>query len=255
MLFFAAAAIIGCGINELSYEFGGPKVCKTSLQCPPGQICVDDRCHKNACFSSSDCVLGRYCSDDNLCVQGCAESTDCISGYECDKDAATCEPYGCRSALLDCEYGEFCDTGARECYEDDFGHCGTCYQEDYFEDMQQLHSYGNVFGDRHCVAGPEGEYYELKLCDLGSELPDQCPRGFSCSNQYYLGWPDGASGCQGGQCPAGQECYDGRCLDICSGWDSCGPQEYCYSGLCFALLGVPVCSGNCPLYNELGYFR
>jgi hypothetical protein len=256
MLIWIAAAILGCWTNELNYEFGGPKECRTSLQCPPGQLCVDERCRRNACFSSTDCVLGRYCSGDHLCVEGCKENSDCQSGYECDAGSRTCEPYGCRTTLLDCEYGEFCDTGSSECYEDDYGHCGACTQQDYSLDIQQLYSDGQVQGEGHCLSGPDDVYYDLKLCDLGAEPGEgECPRGFSCGNHYYLGWPEGATNCQEGQCPPGRGCYNGRCLQQCTDWDGCGADEYCYSGFCFALLGVPVCKGNCPLYYELGYFQ
>lgn len=88
------------------------------------QACLGGECRDVQCLRSSDCPIANYCSDSYSCELGCQEDADCRSGEACNTETNVCEPHGCRSTVLDCYPGQFCEEGS--CVDAVGAYCETC---------------------------------------------------------------------------------------------------------------------------------
>lgn len=139
--------------------------CSEEQPCPFGSVCNEGVCMQIPCSTSDQCGPEEYCLD-RVCVSGCAEESDCLPGDTCDTTTNTCEPRGCRSTQLDCNYKEFCNEANGECYEAGGYYCRSCADDDDCG--------GN---DNLCLNfGTSGQY-----CGVTCSSDEDCPAGFDCS--------------------------------------------------------------------------
>ena len=140
--------------------------CEQSLHCEPGEVCSDGACVPRTCGASADCPLETFCDDEQgICQGGCQSDRDCYPYHRCDEDNQ-CISHGCRSTVLDCSMGEYCDPVTGECFMATGSYCKECERE---EDCGT----GNM-----ClrIGDPSGQTYCGVDCSTGQE----CPRGYSC---------------------------------------------------------------------------
>ncbi len=180
--------------------------------------CVDNDCTSVECLSSSDCPLGKICSvedEDYTCESGCNGDADCPAGFECG-ESGVCEEYGCRSSLLDCNFGEFCNEDTGECEADTRPHCTSCdpltnewYQGDIFDNCDDYLIGNPTCGGTGAVCNDWDLDNDGNLtdwgCYVGCEVQEDCPMGFMCwtldqpygngqdpfcdqNNTYFLGF-------------------------------------------------------------------
>ena len=105
--------------------------CYETADCPAeeGELkaCVSGQCEGVDCLSSSDCPMGSICSVDSFdfeCQEGCNSDADCLAGSTCQE--GQCADYGCRSTVLDCDLGEFCNETTGECETAEGAYCSAC---------------------------------------------------------------------------------------------------------------------------------
>jgi hypothetical protein len=160
------------------------------------EACIDGECEDVDCLSSADCVVGQYCDledGDYACREGCQEDRDCFAGQSCQD--GTCQTYGCRSTILDCDFNEICDTDSGQCMPASGLQCTGCDPSGNYRDTQGTTNTcddtigGNQLcgGDGTVCAGDQFEAICWTACDAPGE-PDQCPAGFSCG---FASWEPG----------------------------------------------------------------
>lgn len=178
-LVLAAALLAGCPQGQ-----GPTRACVDAGDCEGVAICTAlGECQAVECTQPAHCNLGYTCDVANTCVEGCATEEDCFAGEACST-AGECEPYGCRSSTLDCNYGERCDPTTHQCAQDVEPHCLADCTVDWFSDSCELITpnavcacFGSVSGST-CV----GNTYCLVECDPSADEP--CPRGFQCAQAF-----------------------------------------------------------------------
>jgi hypothetical protein len=142
------------------------------------QACVNSECEAVDCLTSNDCPLGTHC-DDNACGYGCEQDTDCLSGFECSGDG-TCAESECRSTVLDCYAGQFCQNGS--CFDAGPPLCKSCNAMDVFDAI--IDGGGNVMGytscggiGAFCLAFEQGG---AEYCWTPCTTTEDCPAAFEC---------------------------------------------------------------------------
>ncbi len=142
------------------------------------QACVGGECEAVDCLTSTDCPLGTHC-DDNGCEYGCEQDTDCLSGFECTGDG-TCAESECRSTVLDCYVGQFCQNG--NCVDAGPPLCKPCNSMDIFDAI--VDGGGNVLGynscggiGAFCLAFEQGG---TEYCWTPCSTTADCPASFEC---------------------------------------------------------------------------
>ena len=164
--------------GDCASEQGVPITCSNSGQCVEVE-----------CLSSTDCALGHYCDledEENTCILGCQDEGDCLAGEECSAEGQ-CQPYGCRSTVLDCDFGETCNEGTGACEVAEGLYCSSCSGLSTITDDN-----GTMFdpcddvvlGDSEC--GGEGSFClgsedGSTFCAPHCDGPEDCPAGYSCT--------------------------------------------------------------------------
>ncbi len=162
----AAVAALGLALAAALTAGGCKPECEQNLHCAVGEICDDGRCVARDCADSSECPIESYCSDDSgACTEGCQSDRDCYPYQTCDDEGA-CVGAGCRSTVLDCSMGEFCDPITGECFEATGAYCRECDDENDCGTGNMCLSIGSPTGQTYCGVD----------CSSGQE----CPRGYSC---------------------------------------------------------------------------
>jgi hypothetical protein len=154
--------------------------------------CIDAECETVECLSSSDCPMGRICDIDGdyECLDGCNSDGDCPAGFSCG-DEGTCEEYGCRSTLLDCDYGEICNLGTGVCEVDNRPHCTSCDPalndwntgvasnncDDYFVGNTACGGTGSICNNWDWDGDPSTSE---PICSVACLEQDDCPMGYIC---------------------------------------------------------------------------
>jgi len=151
------------------------------------EACIDGLCVDVGCLSSADCEIGTICdteSGDYRCEAGCLGNSDCLAGFTCD--GGSCTPYGCRSTLLDCGFGEVCNPDTRACEPSDGLHCAECsLTNNAWDDAgTQTTCDGVLLSSDEC--GGHGSFcmnwYEGKpVCYVGCDDQSDCPGGYGCN--------------------------------------------------------------------------
>lgn len=153
------------------------------------QACVEGYCQDVECLSTSDCPIETVCDVENLdfeCEPGCNTDLDCPAGKTCDD--GECEAYGCRSSLLDCDRGEFCNEETHECEQAEGAYCVECSPGDNEWDPGEPNTVcddvllWHDFCEGYCVAW----YYGTPVCMVACEEQEDCPAGYSCQE---IIWP------------------------------------------------------------------
>jgi hypothetical protein len=217
LIVFFSLVLTSCVDTPDSEKVSSGLGCENSAECPDGELCLEKSCQAVGCVTSLDCDLEQFCSESFECEEGCNDDQDCYAGDTCDTDLGVCETYGCRSTVLDCEVGEFCNPTTTECYQDSRGHClSMCTWDDLqFAPADGLcvnYSGGtgscqtNIMGQQSgCTGGavcyPDDpgsleftfgqtvpgsciNFYKAFYCDNTSSQ-DQCPNGFNCQSLQY----------------------------------------------------------------------
>lgn len=171
--------------------------------------CLQEECQAVSCFSNSDCPLGSRCSVDDgayECVEGCETSIDCPAGSNCSAELQ-CVSYACRSSNLDCELGEVCNPDTGQCESTSPMHCAQCEQLDWVWDDQGTLDFCDDEWLGHAGCGGIGQLCvgfgvdTGTYCALDCSGPDDCPRGYTCTDfpvnfttDPQLGCPDNQIG-------------------------------------------------------------
>ncbi len=96
-------------------------------------------------------------------------------------------------------------------------------------------------GDELCPLGD--------VCDRGSCIAPcfegSCTEGFSCNDSFVCI----SDGCDGIECPAGQRCRGGECVDACAGV-VCPGDQACRGGRCVDLCGDLTCDPECTVCSR-----
>ena len=110
--------------------------------------------------------MEQFCSvEQGTCQAGCETDRDCFSYHRCEE--GSCVNHGCRSTVLDCAMGEFCNNLTGECYPAAGPYCRECNGD---EDCGG--------GANRCVRiGGVGLY-----CGVDCSAGQECPRGYNCSS-------------------------------------------------------------------------
>jgi len=155
--------------------------CADDAGCEGIAVCNEvGLCQEVECTLPEQCGLGETCRE-NECVVGCDGDQDCLAGETCG-DSGQCEPYGCRSTTLDCNYGERCDTFTGQCVTDTAPHCQANCTVDFFGDTCSAQYPGAVCA---CFDGNGSQCFEsycLVSCDANAA--DPCPRGYQCVQAF-----------------------------------------------------------------------
>lgn len=176
--------------------------CYDSSQCSAevGELvaCIDAECETVECLATSDCALGQICDVEGgyQCVDGCNGDSDCPAGFSCTEDGA-CEEYGCRSTLLDCDFGEFCNEFTGECEEDPAPHCTPCSEfsndidiGDPFDSCDDTIAGNFECGGAGavCTTITVGDGLQLTpqpICYTPCQEEGDCPMGFVCTELTF----------------------------------------------------------------------
>lgn len=173
VLVVAGAWLAGCGDDTSSGE------CQVNTDCPPGRICVGDRCVEATDADADADADGRDVLEDDgeapECSTRLCRGTCCAAGELCTPEDGCCPPEracggGCCGAGTECVRGEClpaCASGVR---------CGA--------DFDLCCAAGEVCaGD--CVAPGD-------LCDFSFE----CPAGWRCEATLGRCLPEAAATCE-----------------------------------------------------------
>jgi hypothetical protein len=195
--------------------------CTNNAQCDG--ICIEGQCVLADCITSLDCALQEYCQAGE-CQTGCAESSDCLAGQQCSN--SECIERSCRTAQLDCDYGEDCIENA--CQPSDFPLCHLCG----FEEWQNSPN-----GEQECILY---NFTPLASCLWPSE---ECHDDSSCYPTDGLG-----------------DTQDGYCLQSflfqrCSSDASCPRPFVCKHDVYSDGSDVNVCWADCPFWRAQGVFE
>ncbi len=186
----AVSLLLSLGSCAQSDRRGG-EVCFDSADCATDeeqlQACIDARCEAVDCLSSADCEVGTICaaeSGEYRCEAGCNSDSDCLAGSSCEDGA--CAPYGCRSTLLDCGFGEECNPDTGACQPTTGPHCTECsLVNNTWDDGGTPTTCDDVLlASSEC--GGTGSfcmnYYEGRpVCYVGCNDQSECPGGYQCS--------------------------------------------------------------------------
>lgn len=202
-LLFATLALVGllivaCGQTRR----GGGTACFDATECSSesGELetCIDGYCKAVECLSSSDCPLDNICDvedDDYECKEGCNADSDCRAGKTCDD--GQCQEYGCRSTVLDCPRGHFCDEDSGDCYEAEGAYCTECNLADNDWDLGETTACDDqLLGNDFC--GGDGSYcvnfveVGTPTCFVSCDQQEDCPAGYTCQAVLW-GLPAGCS--------------------------------------------------------------
>jgi len=149
--------------------------------------CIDGGCEEVDCLTTADCAIGNICDtedNDYECEPGCDDNSDCLAGFRCDE--GDCVESRCRSSILDCHFGEFCNTTNGRCQPAGGLHCRICNQDntDAFIDPFDLCN-SAVYGNPDC--GGNGNHCARTQnsgaahCFLACTSQADCPHGYTCS--------------------------------------------------------------------------
>ena len=100
--------------------------CEENLHCELGQVCSAGQCEDATCVTSDQCAMETFCAQESgVCEPGCQTDRDCYPYNSCNQDNQ-CVNAGCRSTVLDCAFGEFCNTLTGECFDASGAYCREC---------------------------------------------------------------------------------------------------------------------------------
>lgn len=160
-----------------------PFPCFIDLDCPRGQICIDNKCEVVNCTSDADCPDNRSCVD-GICqakpitptpLPTCSVDSDCVT---------TC------SVTADCPTGKTCQNGS--CAPADRCRAGVCVPPRECDDTDPSIDRTNCRGEREtcvantCECGGDcnldglvfGNEISQMLCVVGGVCPlSECPAG------------------------------------------------------------------------------
>lgn len=204
--------------------------CQGPADCPPGFFCAEKTgvC-ENGCASDTDCIPGQICRD-NQCTSTCATSNDCLRGEICNAGACVWRGIPC-SIQDDCPAGEYCVSGL--CQEDQ--RCSTNYDCDVNfscvngscvpgsgcrtgKDCASTYCYlGRCVDYRPCRTQADCDDETFQCIDGSCKVAQACRSDIQCEpNEYcYRGACvyDNRCYANSNNCPAGQECCEGKCID------------------------------------------
>lgn len=154
----------------------------------PGEVkaCVAGYCESVDCLTSSDCPMGEICDiDGNDCEAGCNTDLDCLAGFSCDD--GECRDYGCRSTVLDCDFGHYCNDDTGQCELADNNFCASCNTASNNYDNQGTTTTcdDELIGNDFC--GGAGNYCAdwyfagVEACLIGCDDQEDCPAGSQCT--------------------------------------------------------------------------
>jgi len=184
LLLALAFSLLSCGPRR------GGETCYDASDCPAedGDLfaCTAGTCESVQCLSTTDCPMGQVCDvDDNNyeCVDGCNNDLDCLAGSTCED--GSCAEYGCRSTVLDCDWGEVCNEDSGECEEAEGSFCDACSVTSNLVDNRGTDTTCDdlILGNSGC--GGDGQvcmnYFGLPTCYVSCTGQDDCPAGYQCS--------------------------------------------------------------------------
>ena len=173
-------AILVAAIVFLTSCSGGSSLrCVDDGNCDGIAVCNEvGLCQEVECTRGDQCGLGQRCTEENTCETGCDGDQDCLAGETCN-GSNQCEPYGCRSTSLDCNYGERCNSATGQCEFDSAPHC----QANCTQDSCSQQSPGAACACFELDAsGGCAQTYCLVACNAASS--DPCPRGYQCQQAF-----------------------------------------------------------------------
>lgn len=151
------------------------------------RACIDNYCQPVGCLSTADCGLGFVCdlqSEDRNCIAGCQATYDCPAGSNCV--GGQCIPYGCRTTVLDCAFGEVCNSETNECELAQGAYCAACdITTNVWADAGTASSCDDTIVS-HPVCGADGSFCwdpdgtGSPLCFVHCATTGDCPGGYQC---------------------------------------------------------------------------
>ncbi len=234
-----------------------PSYCYSDVDCPDGQVCVNNTCHQadttqrgnaglcQACETNADCAdpnalcvrLGEQGTvGETVCTTPCGSG--CPNGFECVSidGSAQCLPAvndqnvrTCASApSLECVTARDCQVG-ESCVNN---HCQAPTTEECAADNDC--SPGEACQNGTCVADNQPECTTRSDCASGEVcVSGQCQQGTqSCVFNS--------------ECSGDGLCVDGTCYASCSADSDCGNYEHCRQGVCrrTECRGTSDCAGD-----------
>ncbi len=161
-----ALTLFGCGEEQ---------ECTEQTDCADGFICAQSgSCVQQSCSSSLDCPIQTWCNNESAqCEGGCLNDRDCLPTESCDQEQRQCVAPGCRDTVLDCNFGEFCDTVSGRCVPAGGFYCAQC------ETSEDCGSSNNW-----CVRlGGSSQTY----CGVDCSGGQGCPQGYTCGRVRTTG--------------------------------------------------------------------
>jgi hypothetical protein len=191
LLFLLSVLVLGlvlASCNQRPRRGGNPCYDATECSAEEGSLetCLSGYCEQVECLSSSDCPMGEVCDVDNFdyeCKSGCNSDVDCLAGSVCDD--GSCVEYGCRSTILDCARGEFCNQQTHECEQAEGPYCTECQMTgNDWDDGGTLTTCDDMLlGNDFC--GGAGNYcvdwyFGTPVCFVSCDEQNDCPAGYTC---------------------------------------------------------------------------
>ncbi len=201
-------SLLSCGPSRLECLDAGDCSADEGSQV----ACVANRCEDVECLSSLDCPIGTSCDveDDYDCVPSCEDSDDCLAGDYCND--GSCTPYGCRSTILDCDFGQVCDPDAQQCVDPQEPHCLACDAgSNEFDQNGTPGVCDDTFTGSNECGGSEtlcANYEDGGHCAIGCVDNGDCPAGYACSPLLF---DLSGAGCTQDELPAGSFCLTVTC--------------------------------------------
>lgn len=208
------------------------RVCTTSNQCLPSEICKDGTCNAVTCSVNSECSVVAGGNGAAYCISGYCQSATCNDNTDCSVTGGTqicthftpniatpwinsmcVNPGGTCTSNLDCYGGEV----GLICVKQEGQTTGVCSQCGTRSDCPT----GQI-----CSSGVCTECTDPTQCD--TTTGETCNNGLCCANpQYSVNSTQGVlnSCVQGGLydiCVNNGDCSTGKCLDLGNNVKICG---------------------------------
>ena len=208
---------------DLAVADGNGSSCASDRDCPSSLRCEVRQHACVACLQDDDCPPLTICHE-NACARGCSPERGCGDGGVCQADAGLC---------LECGADADCHDAARPRCDRVAGRCAPCLPVE-------------VGGSDNCGVGlycsPRGAGFE---CAPGCKADGDC-----------AGTDGGALRCDvkshrcarclvDAECPDGQICKEGACVDGCSGMRACAGALSCCGTSCVDVRGDSFNCGAC----------
>lgn len=182
------------------------------------------------CYTNDDCFDAIARCENGRCVTFdiCADDDECLEGTYCHR--GQCRAF-CAD-VLDCRGEQSCQAGRCVDVEEDF----ACRSTDNCEPCESCIFGVCTLSEYFCRADDDCGYDKLcrnGFCTYECRLGEECPRGQSCIEGTCLDDPPLQLECTfNSECEVSDVCINARCSIACETHAECDERQMCDHGIC-----------------------